>query len=176
MNSNGSDWWDASAIVAALIFPLTIGYERFKAWRHEKAEVRAVLLGIKTEIESGLKIYKPIADVVSNLKDGEPFPSYWRATYDYFSIYHGNTAVIGKIKKHALRESIVGAYTHMKGHIENFSFNNDMLKDYEQFLLSSEFLDPKNPAVVEHIKRVFASLVQSYEILILKSKRRLHGS
>jgi hypothetical protein len=52
--------------------------------------------------------------------------------FDYFTIFHSNAFLIGRIDNVELRRLMVQTYTHAKGLIDSYRLNNSMLEKHAQ--------------------------------------------
>ena len=91
-------------------------FERKTQEEKEKRVVRAFLQGLLVEVESLWQRYQDtMGPQVETLKDGEPLLHYYPVYQDYFSVYHGTSALIGLIEDDDLRTLIVTTYIKTKG-------------------------------------------------------------
>lgn len=114
---------------------ITIQHEREKSLKNETNEIQAICLAIETELQSLLTRYKnSIGDTLMECEDGKPFDIYYLAEEDYFVVFHANTTWIGKIASDETRNAVVSAYISMKGLLDTYRYNNQMLDQYHSYL------------------------------------------
>ena len=123
---------------------ITGGFTLYGIWRSEKfarssssaneAElVTALLQAIHDELEVVFDRYRAqAAPLVEALGDNEPFLVYFPIASDYFTVFNGNAHLIGRVRDHDLRRSIVRTYVVSKGLVDSFRMNNHMLMEYER--------------------------------------------
>lgn len=106
--------------------------------------VRGLLQSLHDEIETLWETYmKGIGVKLEALDDNQPFLLYYPVTQEYFTVYTGNSFLIGQIDNNDLRKAIITSYTYARGLIDSYRFNNDLLQKYEYW--SFLFQESKNP-------------------------------
>lgn len=110
---------------------ITIDNEKDKTRTQDNKEIKAICLAIETEIKCLIDRYQEsVGNELFKCEDGTLFDCYYPADQEYFTVFHANTAWIGKIKSDETRKSIVVTYIAMKGLIDSYQQNNRMLNDY----------------------------------------------
>lgn len=106
--------------------------------------IRGLLQSLHDEIETLWETYmKGIGVKLEALTDNQPFLFYYPVTQEYFTVYTGNSFLIGQIDDNDLRKAIITSYTKARGLIDSYRFNNDLLQKYEYW--SFLFQESKNP-------------------------------
>lgn len=139
---------------------MTINHERAKLQQQTGDEIKAICSAIETEMHCLMERYKKTigADLIK-CKDGEAFNLYYPVEQEYFAVFHANTAWIGKIKSAETREAVVVAYIAMKGLIDSYKHNNQMLMQYEGYLQQAVTL----PQVGGTQQKFYNELQQAYQ-------------
>ena len=70
---------------------------------------------------------------VESLKEGEPLLVYYPLVSDFFTVYNGNSFLIGRIPYNDLRKQIIKTYTLAKGMADSFRMNNDLNQKFENW-------------------------------------------
>jgi hypothetical protein len=138
----------ATGIVGAVIGGLISAYAAVKAVdrqlaadrdrrdQDERAHLKSLGAAIKLELQTIREIH--LAGVGTELAEcresGTFFDSYYPIYSDYFTLFTGNSAEIGRASPH-VAESIVKAYIHLKALVDTFRFNNAMLDRVEDLAL-----------------------------------------
>lgn len=77
----------------------------------------------------------------------------YRAEHDYFSVYHSNSSLIGKVSNHELRSDIINAYTIAKSILDSYSIHWELMTKFED-ICRTNAIEPSP---------VNAHYVQAYE-------------
>lgn len=126
----------AGAVTGGLIagyFSLTATREAHRhqktlAEENEKLIISSLLQAIHDELETIFDRYQDsMGNRLESLNDGEPLYFYYPLVSDFFTVYHGNSFLLGRIKDNDLRKSIIKTYTIAKGMVDSFKLNNDMV-------------------------------------------------
>lgn len=105
----------------------------------EKALVSATLQAICAEIEIVFLRYQGSMGVkIEALEEGEMLDCYYPVSSDYFSVYLGNAAQIGKLSSKSLQRSIVTIYVMFRGLRDSYELNNRCLDEYVKSLRLAE--------------------------------------
>ncbi|MGD0399973.1 MAG: hypothetical protein ABSC04_13760 [Syntrophobacteraceae bacterium] len=133
-----------TAISGALIGGLTTGtfalISTQKAHRNQLKQVaqneekiiKALLQALHDELETVFDRYQEaIGSMLESLKDGEPLLMYYPLVSDFFTVYNGNSFLIGRISDNDLRKQIIKTYTLAKGMADSLRMNNDLNQKYE---------------------------------------------
>jgi len=134
----------AGAIVGGLI----AGYYSLKATKeahrhqknlaeeNEKLIISSLLQAIHDELETIFDRYQDsMGNRLESLNDGEPLNFYYPVVSDFFTVYHGNSFLLGRIKDNDLRKSIIKTYTIAKGLVDSFKLNNDLVQKADHWEL-----------------------------------------
>lgn len=73
-----------------------------------------------------------VGQQLEDTNTNEPFKYIYFAKEDYFTVYTQNASLIGKISDN-LRNKIIAAYIGMKGLLDTYKMNNDMLEKFNYF-------------------------------------------
>ncbi len=102
---------------------------------NEKKLIQSLLQAIHDEIETVHDRYQETMGIkLENLQDDTGLTFYYPLVSDYFSVYNGNTFLIGRIDNNDLRKQIIKTYTLLKGMVDSFRLNNDLVHKYEYSL------------------------------------------
>lgn len=106
--------------------------------------IKGLLQSLHDEIETLWETYnKGVGVKLEALGDNQPFIWYYPVTQEYFTVYNGNSFLIGQIDNNDLRRAIIISYTKARGLIDSYRFNNDLLQKYEYWPFL--FQETKNP-------------------------------
>jgi hypothetical protein len=118
--------------------------------KQEDSLIKGLLQSIHDEVETLWDTYQEGMGVqLEALPENQPWIGFYPVTQDYFTVYHGNSFLIGKIKDNDLRKSIITTYTRAKGLIDSYRLNNDFSQRYEQ--LDSLFRQTNNPVFMQQL-------------------------
>jgi hypothetical protein len=137
---------------------------------NESKIISGLLQAIHDEIETVYERYQEAMGArLESLPENQGLTFYYPLVSDFFTVYNGNSFLIGRIPNNDLRKQIVKTYTLSKGMVDSFRMNNDLLSKYEY----SEKLYSETQSQVhkDHAIRHYASLVD-----YAKSLKELHKS
>lgn len=110
-----------------------------KRKEEEENLVYCFLSSIQDEITTiWVRYISEIGKRVGKLEKKTPFLEVHPMTQNYFTIYENNSNVIGKIDDDKLRSLIVITYLNIKGLIDVYTHNNDMVRKYKDLLFVYE--------------------------------------
>lgn len=166
------DWSTfGSAITGAVVGGIVAGYfalrtvtisfnnQRKHDEENEGKLIQGLLQAIHDEIETIYERYQEtIGSKLETLADGDALTSYYPVVSDFFSVYNGNTFLIGRIPNNDLRKQIIMTYTLSKGMVDSFRLNNDLVHKFEH---SSKIFDETTQEVhKQHAQAHYQSLVE----------------
>lgn len=135
-----------TTITGAIIGGLLAGYYSFRATKeahknqtelaqkNESQIIRSLLQALHDELETVFENYhEHMGSRVESLDEGQPLAYYYPLVSDFFSVYNGNTFLLGRIQDNDLRKSIIKTYTLGKGMIDSFRMNNDLIQKFEHW-------------------------------------------
>jgi len=139
------DWITfGSAISGAVVGGVIAGYFAIKAtsksFEHQKTQteenesklIMGLLQSIHDEIETVHERYQETMGAkLESLPDGEALAFYYPLVSDFFTVYNGNSFLIGRIPDNDLRKQIIKTYTLAKGMVDSFKLNNDLVGKFE---------------------------------------------
>ncbi len=100
--------------------------------------LRGVLLGIHTELQVVLEIYRiEMEPEISNLKPGEGIWTTLPIYEQYFTVYESNCELLGQIPEDELRKAIIRAYMMAKSLVNAHKLNNQMIANHGQLEIQS---------------------------------------
>ena len=106
--------------------------QREHAEESEKKLIQGFLQAIHDEIETIYERYQEtMGSRLESLPDGSALTFYYPVVSDFFSVYNGNTFLIGRIPNNDLRKQIIRTYTLSKGMVDSFRLNNDLVYKFE---------------------------------------------
>ncbi|MGL4614111.1 hypothetical protein [Aeromonas sobria] len=107
-------------------------HQRQLAKDAEDTLLTGFIWSIHDEIESLFRRYnETVGIMLRDTPEGEMLPIKYRAEHDYFSVYHSNSALIGKVRDHELRSDIIYAYTMAKSILDSYSIYWELMTTYE---------------------------------------------
>lgn len=159
------------SIISALLGAGIAGYFSNKATRdtlleqrkrdeeNERTLIYSTLCAIHAEMECVLARYMDSMGLrIEELPDNEPLLFYYPLSSDYFSVFNGNSSLIGRIKNENLRKQIIKTYILAKGVVDSYKLNNDLLINYERLTRLHE--ETNNPTHHEQAKYYYEGLVE----------------
>lgn len=100
--------------------------------KNEKIIINSLLQAIHDELETVYERYQETMGArLESLRENEPLNFYYPLVSDFFSVYNGNTFLIGRINNNDLRKQIIKTYTLSKGMVDSFRLNNDLVHKFE---------------------------------------------
>ena len=133
-----------ATIIGAVVGGAIAGYYSFKATKeahqnqrtlaeqNEAHIILSLLQSIHDELETVYDNYQEnMGHRLESLNEGQALIFYYPLVSDFFSVYNGNTILLGRIKNNDLRKSIIKTYTLGKGLIDSFRMNNDLVQKFE---------------------------------------------
>ncbi|HEH9442075.1 TPA: hypothetical protein SIA39_004150 [Aeromonas sobria] len=82
----------------------------------------------------------------------------YRVVHDYFSVYHSNSSLIGKVSDHELRSDIINAYTIAKSILDSYSIHWDTMTKFED-LCRTNAIEP-SPVNAHYVLAYERHLIQ----------------
>jgi hypothetical protein len=131
--------------------------ENEKEIRREEKEVQNMLDAIGVELGTlwGFHMRRIGALIESMPEEGAALEFYYPLTQDYFTVYNTNAAMIGRVKDHILRESVVVCYNKCKKVVDGFKYNNVLFRDYRDMLL----MPASSPHHQDYVQAKYRELV-----------------
>ncbi len=130
--------------------------ENDKERRREDKEINNLLdaLGVELGTLWGFHMSR-IGKIVEELPEGAALEFYYPLTQDYFTVYNSSAAMIGRVKNHELRQSIVVCYNKCKKVVDGFKYNNELYRDWRDMADYSHYtnsprLEAKRVALIEY--------------------------
>jgi len=138
--------WSAfgSAITGAIVGGLITGFFALRSTQrshenqlaqsdvNEAKTIKGLLQAIHDELETIYERYQEtMGSRIESLEDGKALNFYYPLVSDFFSVYNGNSFLIGRIPDNDLRKQIVKTYTLAKGMVDSFRLNNDLVNKFE---------------------------------------------
>lgn len=171
------DWYTfGSAISGAIIGGLIAGFfalrstqksfdnQRKHADENEEKLIKGVLQSIHDEIETIIDRYQETMGArIESLGKGEALSFYYPLVSDFFTVYNGNSFLIGRIPDNDLRKQIIKTYTLAKGIVDSFRMNNDFVSKWE--FAEKLYAETKSDVHKEQAIAHYASLIDYAETL-----------
>lgn len=167
-----------SAITGAIVGGLITGYfalrstqksfdhQREQADANEAKLIKGLLQAIHDEIETISDRYQDTMGArLDSLSEGQALAFYYPLVSDYFTVYNGNSFLIGRIPDNDLRKQIIKTYTLAKGMVDSFRLNNDLVQKFEHS--NKVFEETKHDVHKQHAVAHFKSLVDYAKTLKL---------
>lgn len=145
---------------------LSFKEQRNQAEENEKKIIQSLLQAIHDELETIYDRYQEtMGSRLEVLSENEGLAFYYPLVSDYFSVYNGNTFLIGRIVDNDLRKQIIKTYTLLKGLVDSFRLNNDLVQKFEH---SHKIFDETQQEVhKQHAQAHYDSLVRYAKTLKL---------
>ncbi|HEY6229653.1 MAG TPA: hypothetical protein VIW64_00185 [Pyrinomonadaceae bacterium] len=100
--------------------------------RNRGAVLRGVLLGIRTELELLLEIYRGEMELeMESLKEGQGIHVTLPIYQNVFTVYESNCSLIGQIEDDELRKAIIRTYLLAKSLVNAHTYNNKLIEEYD---------------------------------------------
>lgn len=160
-----------SAITGAVLGGLITGYFALKTTKkahenqleqvtqNEKKLIQGLLQAIHDEVETVFERYQEnMGAKLESLKDGEALLLYYPLVSDFFTVYNGNSFLIGRIPDNDLRKQIIKTYTMAKGMVDSYRMNNDLNQKFEHW--HQVFQESKNEIHQQKAAAQFGALVE----------------
>ncbi|BEN51567.1 MULTISPECIES: hypothetical protein [Serratia] len=126
---------------------------------NEKLIISSLLQAIHDELETIFDRYhETIGNRIESLPEGGALIFYYPVVNDYFTVYNGNSFLIGRVKNNDLRKSIIKTYTLGKGMMDSLRMNNEILQKVEHW--ESIHAETQLPIHQEKAKHYYMSLVE----------------
>ena len=126
---------------------------------NEEKLIKGLLQAIHDEIETVVERYQETMGArLESLKEGEPLLVYYPLVSDFFTVYNGNSFLIGRIPDNDLRKQIIKTYTLAKGMIDSFRMNNDLNQKFEYW--HQVFQESKNEVHQQKATAHYGALVE----------------
>jgi hypothetical protein len=137
---------------------------------NESKIISGLLQAIHDEIETVYERYQEsMGAQLESLAEGKGLTFYYPLVSDFFTVYNGNSFLIGRIPNNDLRKQIVKTYTLSKGMVDSFRMNNDLVSKYEYS--ENIYSETQSEVHKEHAIMRYASLVT-----YAKNLKELHHS
>jgi hypothetical protein len=109
-------------------------HQKILAEENEKLIISSLLQALHDELETVFDRYQEgMGHRVESLGDQQPLAFYYPLVSDFFTVYHGNSFLLGRIKDNDLRKNIIKTYTLAKGMVDSFRMNNDLVQKVEHW-------------------------------------------
>ena len=133
-------------------------HERDLLAEKEASEVKSFVHAVMVEVETLWEVYQEGAGKrLEALEKGKAFMYFYPISQDYFTVYNGNSFLVGKVNHPRLRRAIVETYTKARGLIDGFYLNNDMVQKWNHLDLMRQ--DSQNPMLIHMMWMQEQSLV-----------------
>lgn len=165
-----------SAISGAIIGGIIAGFfalistqksfdnQRKHADENEEKLIKGVLQSIHDEIETVIDRYQEtMGSRIESLGKDEALYFYYPLVSDFFTVYNGNSFLIGRIPDNDLRKQIIKTYTLSKGMVDSFRMNNDLVSKFE--FSKKLYAETKSDVHKEQASAHNASLIDYAEAL-----------
>ena len=106
--------------------------ESNKQQSNENELITGILKGIHDEVDCLWGLYSSrIGNMTESLPKDKPLDVFWPITQDYFTFYNANATLLGRIKDVELRKLIVITYSNLKGMVDTYRMNNELVIKFE---------------------------------------------
>ena len=178
------DWSSfGSAISGAVIGGVIAGFfvlratqksfdnQRIHSDENEEKLIAGVLQSIHDEIDTVFERYQETMGAkIESLERGQALLYYYPLVSDFFTIYNGNSFLIGRIQNNDLRRQIIRTYTLAKGIVDSYRMNNDLVSKWE--FSDNLFAESKNEVHKQQTIAHFQGLV-SYAVILKQAHTQL---
>ncbi len=121
-----------TGIFSLVAIKMAFKYQQQHADEKEKNMIKGVLQAIHDEIEALWEIYsEDMGKHVEALGENAPLNFRYSLVSDYFTVYKGNSSLIGRIPDNDLRKQIIVTYTRAKGIVDSFRLNSILISKLE---------------------------------------------
>lgn len=101
--------------------------------KQDQKIVRGFLQAILTELETcWSRAKETVNPLIENLPDNQPFPSEVFINTDYFTVYHNNSQMLGRVEDDDLRNMIVATVTRYKALVETYNVNTQFYLKWKE--------------------------------------------
>jgi hypothetical protein len=105
--------------------------------KNQEKIIQGLLQAIHDEIETLYDMFRERAgNTIETLTDNQALLYYYPISHDYFTVYNGNSFLIGHIPSNDLRKAIVTTYTMAKGLVDSLRLNNEFIQKYEHWIMT----------------------------------------
>jgi len=135
-----------------------------QAQENDEKLIKSLLQSIHDEINIIYEIYQDsIGKIIDNLPKGAPLDGYYPLESEYFTVYNGNSCLIGRITDNDLRKQIIKTYTLAKGMVDALRQNNNFIEKREiAYKLS---IDTKDKEHKEYFNNHTTQLIKYAKII-----------
>jgi len=99
---------------------------------NEEKVISGLLQSIHDEIETVYDRYQESMGArLESLDEGHALAYYYPLVSDFFTVYNGNSFLIGRVPDNDLRKQIIKTYTLAKGIVDSYRMNNDLVSKWE---------------------------------------------
>ena len=139
--------------------------------KNEEKIISGLLQAIHDEIETVFDHYQESMGVrLESLDEGHGLAYYYPIFSDFFTVYNGNSFLIGRIPNNDLRKQIIKTYTLSKGMVDSFRMNNDLVSKWEfseKLYAESQQEVHKNQAIAHYAALInyAKTLKESHKVL-----------
>ena len=174
MDFSSATFW--SAIIGAIIGGVITGFFAILAtnrtYQHQKQHaeeneeklINGLLQAIHDEIETIYEQYQEtMGSKLESLKEGEALTFYYPLVSDFFTVYNGNSFLIGRIPDNDLRKRIITTYTLAKGMVDSFRLNNELVSKFE--FANKVYQETQQDVHKQQATLHYASLVEYAKVL-----------
>ena len=100
--------------------------------QQERQMLRAFLQAILAELETCWnRAQVTVNPIIENHPDNQPFESEIFIETDFFTVYHNNSNMLGRINDDQLRQMIVATYTRYKALVETYNSNTRYIRQWK---------------------------------------------
>jgi hypothetical protein len=131
--------------------------------RNDTKVIRGYLQAIRHETDTLWTRYEERLGAALMANPGRAFLMYYPIFQDYFTVYNGNSFLLGRIPDAELRTLIVKTYKVAKGNADSFRFNNLIVEKFEN--ATNIHRQTNNPADEHQANAYLSQLIQYAGIL-----------
>ena len=143
--------------------------------RQDQQMINGFLQAILTELDTCWERARDTVNpYIEELSEGIPFAVDVSIKTDFFTVYHNNSQLLGRVNDDHLRNLIVATYTRYKALVESYNVNTELLRDWRQSRhmcavtteedLSKYYFDKAQNEYIQLV--VFAKLLKTDHLLL----------
>ena len=140
--------------------------------KQEQKTVSGFLQAILTELDTCWnRAQETVNSVLESHPDNQPFESEVFINTDYFTVYHNNSHLLGRVEDDDLRKMIVATYTRYKALVETYNVNTQFNLKWQE--TGSDYYRDKTLGWVAALKNDHYKLKEHIEELLPRLRKAI---
>ncbi|GEM_PF-3978535 len=100
--------------------------------------LRGFLKGLYCELDTIYEIHRgEVGPMIDALKSGEPLLLFYPIGQNYFTVFDGNSELLGRVPGHDMRTAAIRAYMFSKSFVDTIHKNNELYDDFTKAILNN---------------------------------------